>query len=220
MAAVAPAALLGSARNLNALEARFHQFKLNYSRYYRDAHAQWGRAMAHLAERMAEARADLEALGRLNRIAALGPPAGTELTARMTAAASALRPCDAAIETVTEVHPRCTECDFMIGAEAPAAAIEELCKLARSALEARLAALSQSTIARLIEQHDHGGRLEGFLKITQAAQTRALARLIDDKLADYLNDLLDENRLGEAISLPEAAPIIARGAQTRRGKHP
>ena len=220
-AAAAPAALLGSARNLEALEARFHQFKLNYSRHYRDAHARWGRAMAQLAARTAEAQADLQALGRLNRIAALGPPTGIELAARMAAATSALKLCEALTETAsvmtTEINPRCGQCDFVIGAEAPEAAIDEICTLVRHAVEARLAALSQSAIARLIEQHDHEGRLDGFLKITQAAQTRALARLIDDKLADYLNDLLNENGLGGALSLAKAAPVRARGTHARRG---
>src|SRR5260370_41202359 len=50
-----------------------------------------------------------------------------------------------------------------------------------------------STIARIIEQHDHNHRLEGFLKITQAAQTDALTRVLDDKLTRYLAQLLEEN---------------------------
>ncbi len=62
----------------------------------------------------------------------------------------------------------------------------------RRALEIKLAALSQSMIARLIRDHDKENRLEGFLKITQAAQTDALVRVLDEKLARYLARVLEE----------------------------
>jgi len=45
---------------------------------------------------------------------------------------------------------------------------------------------------RLIRHHDSGHRLDGFLKITQAAQTDALVRVLDDNLARFLGRLLDE----------------------------
>jgi hypothetical protein len=44
----------------------------------------------------------------------------------------------------------------------------------------------------LIRQHDRGHRLDGFLKIIQAAHTDALVRVLDDNLARYLGRLLDE----------------------------
>jgi hypothetical protein len=62
----------------------------------------------------------------------------------------------------------------------------------RRALETKLAALSQSMIARLIRTHDRENRLEGFLKITQAAQTDALVRVLDENLARYLSQVLEE----------------------------
>ena len=63
----------------------------------------------------------------------------------------------------------------------------------RRALEIKLAALSQNMIARLIQTHDREHRLEGFLKITQAAQTDALVRVLDEKLARYLARVLEES---------------------------
>jgi hypothetical protein len=52
-------------------------------------------------------------------------------------------------------------------------------------------------LSRGIQAHDREHRLEGLLKIIQAAQTDALVRVFDDKLARYLGRLLDEK--------PEAA---------------
>ena len=40
--------------------------------------------------------------------------------------------------------------------------------------------------------HDRGHRLDGFFKITQAAHTDALVRVLDDNLARYLGRLLDD----------------------------
>jgi hypothetical protein len=217
LAAVAPSALLGSARNLDALEARFHQFKLNYVRLYRDAHAQWCREMARLEERAGEVRLYLEALGRLNRITALGPANGVELAPRLEAITSALKRCNVQEEVVSEVRPCCAECGFVIGAELPDEGLQELHESARRALDGRLALLSQSAIARLIQQHDREGRLEGFLKITQAAQTRALIRVLDDKLAAYLDDLLNENPRSGAPAAPaaKAGSAVGQGSSRR-----
>jgi hypothetical protein len=79
-----------------------------------------------------------------------------------------------------------------LGARSPQAGIKQAIEALRRALEVKLAALSQSVIARLIRNHDREHRLEGFLKITQAAQTDALVRVLDDKLARYLAQVLDE----------------------------
>ena len=81
----------------------------------------------------------------------------------------------------------------MLGTVSPREDLKDLFERARRALRSKLAALSLSAIARIIEQHDHNHRLEGFLKITQAAQTDALTRVLDDKLTRYLAQLLDEN---------------------------
>jgi len=45
------------------------------------------------------------------------------------------------------------------------------------------------------------------LKITQAAQTDALIRLLDDKLAGYLARLLDESLADHAAS-PPVTPVL------------
>ncbi|MGH7878331.1 MAG: hypothetical protein ACREQD_02425, partial [Candidatus Binataceae bacterium] len=87
----------------------------------------------------------------------------------------------------------------------------------------KLATLSQTAIARLIREHDRGGRLEGFLKITQAAQTDALVRVLDDPLARYLTRLLEENPAGEAdprsavVQPLRVARTRARGQRSQKG---
>jgi hypothetical protein len=60
-------------------------------------------------------------------------------------------------------------------------------------LATKLAALSQNMIARLIREHGDDHRLDGFLKVVQAAQIDALVNVLDDQLARYLSEALDEN---------------------------
>jgi hypothetical protein len=192
-ALIDPAALAGAARNLDALEATFQKFKWTYVQFYRSAHEQWRIEMERLGPIAEDARRYTDALRRLNSIVALGPPEGDDLAQQMTAMDQRLVRCDLHAPLAPEVTPRCPQCGFVLGTVSPREDLKDLFERARRALRSKLVALSLSTIARIIEEHDHNHRLEGFLKITQAAQTDALTRVLDDKLTRYLAQLLDEN---------------------------
>jgi hypothetical protein len=150
--------------------------------------------MERLALAAVDARRYFEALARLNAIAALGRPEGAHLGARVADASARIVRCELGVAIAPETMPRCSSCGFQLGASSPQAALEDAMEAIRRALEIKLAALSQNMIARLIRNHDREHRLEGFLKITQAAQTDALVRVLDEKLARYLAQVLEENR--------------------------
>jgi len=204
-AEIAPRVLTGAARNFDALEARFQKFKWTYVLLYRTAHTQWRREMDRLALLAADARRRLEALRRLNAIAALGPPEGEELAARLAEIGGRIVRCDFDGPIQPEVSPRCPHCAYLLGSAAPGPTLADVTERIGRALNVKLSALSQSAIARLIRQHDRAHRLEGFLKITQAAQTDALVRVLDEKLARYLAQLLDENLATSGIESPSLA---------------
>ncbi len=115
-----------------------------------------------------------------------------------------------------DLVPRCPRCGFVLGAALPASELSEVFEEMRRALKTKLSALSHDAISRLIRQHDRGHRLDGFLKIIQAAHTDALVLVLDDNLARYLGRLLDEAR-DEA---PRAIEPFARSrrAALRSGK--
>jgi hypothetical protein len=187
-----PRILTGPSRSLDALEARFQKFKWTYVQCYLSAHARWLEKMARLELAAADARRYFDALARLNAIAALGRPEGAQLGARISELSARVVRCDLREAIAPETTPRCASCRFQLGASSPQAELEDAMDGIRRALELKLAALSQSMIARLIRSHDKEHRLEGFLKITQAAQTDALVRVLDDKLARYLAQVLEE----------------------------
>ncbi|HYR79663.1 MAG TPA: hypothetical protein VEO55_06630, partial [Candidatus Dormibacteraeota bacterium] len=191
-----PRALSGSPRNLDALEARFQKFKWTYVQRYLGAHEEWRAKMDRLALAVEDALRYRDALTRLNLIVALGPAEGEELAARVAALAASVIRCELEGPVAPETTPRCLSCGFILGAVAPSAELDTLMERLRRGLAIKLAALSQSMIARLIRDHDRDNRLEGFLKITQAAQTDALVRVLDEKLARYLAQVLDDNLEG------------------------
>jgi Arc/MetJ family transcription regulator len=96
----------------------------------------------------------------------------------------------------------------VLGTASPRAELSDLVEQIEHALSIKLGTLSQSAIARIIREHDREHRLDGFLKITQAAQTDALTRVLDERLARYLAQLLDEGLGG-------AAPHEPRGSLRR-----
>jgi hypothetical protein len=189
-----PRILTGPPRSLDALEARFQKFKWTYVQCYLSAHARWLDKMDRLALAAGDARRYFDALARLNAIAALGRPEAAHLGARVADVSARVVRCELRDEIAPETIPRCSSCGFQLGASSPQAELEDVMEGIRRALEVKLAALSQSMIARLIRIHDKEHRLEGFLKITQAAQTDALVRVLDDKLARYLALVLDDDR--------------------------
>jgi hypothetical protein len=193
-----PRALTGAPRNLDALEARFQKFKWTYVQRYLSAHEEWCAKMERLALAVEDALRYRDALTRLNMIVALGPSEGDELAARVAALAAGVIRCELEGSVAPETTPRCLSCGYTLGAVAPAAELDALMERLRRGLAIKLAALSQNVIARLIREHDRDNRLEGFLKITQAAQTDALVRVLDEKLARYLAQVLDDSLEGLA----------------------
>lgn len=189
-----PRLLAGPPPSLDALEARFQKFKWTYVQCYLSAHERWRAKMERLALVVGDARRHFEALSRLNAIGALGPPEGKALGARVAELGARVVGCENGDAIAPETTPQCSSCGFRLGAQSPEPELEAAMEEIRRALEVKLAALSHSMIARLIRLHDREHRLEGFLKITQAAQTDALVRVLDEKLARYLGEVLDENK--------------------------
>jgi hypothetical protein len=212
-AEIGPRALDRPPRNLDAVEARFQKFRWTYVQLYRNAHAGWRSEMERVARAMDDARRNLDALARLNSMAALGPPVAEELAPRFGDLANRIRRCDFEGTLAVEEDPRCPRCGYVLGEQSPRTQLEELAEQLRRALDLKLGALSNSAIARLIREHDHARRLEGFLKIIQAAQTEALVRVLDDRLAHYLARLLDENLAPRGSDVVET--LESRRSRTR-----
>jgi hypothetical protein len=203
-------------RSFDALEVRFQKFKWNYIQIYQAAHGRRRRESERMAIELADAREHFGALSRLNSIAALGASIGGGLGTRIEELGRRVARCAADMPMTLDLVPRCPRCGFVLGTALPAAELSAVFEEMRRALKAKLSTLSHDAIARLIREHDRGHRLDGFLKIIQAAHTDALVRVLDDNLARYLGRLLDEAR----DDAPHALEPFARSrrAALRSGK--
>jgi hypothetical protein len=200
--AAAPGIVSTTPRNIDALEARFQKFKWTYVQYYRAAHTRWQVEIKRLSRTADDVRRHHEALRRLNFIASLGDPEDETLSNRVAVVGERIVPCDFDGPLAPETNPRCPRCGYVLDTPSPEKELDDVFERIRRALAIKLEILSQSTIARLIRQHDRGHRLDGFLKITQAAQTDALVQVLDDKLTCYLASLLAENMEEQGHRLP------------------
>jgi hypothetical protein len=186
-----------------------------------DALESWQKDMEQAVNLATDARQYVAALERLNTIGALGAPLAVELRRELTEATPQLRSCDPETALAPEVTPRCPRCHFVLGTVAPIEALAAIVDRARRALDEKLRLLSQSAVIRLIRDHDRGRRLEGFLKITQAAQADAIIKVLDDELTEYLASLLEENRAAPPTAQRSDEPAVAEASASKvRSKPP
>ena len=179
-------------RAREAVEGRFEKFKWAYVEHYRVAHEHWRAEMERASALAIDLDRAMQALRRLNSLAALGAPLGAELEGQAYRTSGAIKVCRLEGQFSAAAVATCPECGYMLGTPALAPALAELLEKTRRALREKFTALSRGAIARLIRKYDRAHRLDGFLKITQAAQTEALAAVLDDQLTAYLGRLLKE----------------------------
>lgn len=194
MVELRPEAVFAGPQAIGALEARFQKFKWGYAQRYRIAHERWREEMKPVLQRQRDLERLLKVLGRLDRIGALGSPAAPEFQTLTADLAARVRQCDLETPVAPEVMPRCERCGFSLGDISPGDEIEELLRQVQRALRTKLEALSSGAIARLVREHDGANRLDGFLRIIQAANVQALVGVLDDNLTSYLAGLIEENR--------------------------
>lgn len=176
----------------NSLGARLERLRLTYAHQYSTAHEKRRTELAQAIALVDDFRRYAAVLRRLNAIEPLGPPDGETLLARAPELVQRCQPCAVAEPPAAFLEVRCSRCNFQLGQMNPEVQMRQTFEDIQEAVRARLARVANSAIDRLIERYDRSGRLKGFLKITQAAQTDALVRVLDDRLASYLDRLLRE----------------------------
>jgi hypothetical protein len=146
---------------------------------------------------------------------------GLDLCAELDQLSKMIPRCRLQGRLAPEITPICPSCGFVIGTRSPRERLSDITAGLKRILEGKLAELSQQVIRRLLRHHGKGHRLEGFLKMTQAAQAGALIDMIDDELVAYLAKLLDEGSeaaTGKVIAKFVRPPVEAmqRSGTTRR----
>lgn len=179
------------------LLAQAEHFKRQYAEYYRQAHRAHHAELARLAAVAEQLATTSAALGRLNRLASLGPP--EPLGAALDAFGPLLEVCRA--EPDLSWRAVCPYCRWHADQPAPVAALEELRAGLSAAFQRRSgrlrALLSDEIVAGAGDQ-----RLAALQQVLVLQQAAALPEVLTDETVALLAACLGE--VGERLDLSAA----------------
>ena len=172
---------LANVQGWPTVRGHIREYQARYRRAYADHHSYYQRESSRLW---------LDALGQLNWIADLGPPAGTGLGQRYNGLERGIRRCDVDLgDMPLQLSPWCPNCQMALGETPPAQELELFLRDLDHALGEQNRRLSLVLVERIL--HDRvDQRLENFLKIVQASDLAALSNTITDDLAQFIRQLL------------------------------
>jgi len=183
-----PAQLLANPHLWSSLEALFDWFKSRYRPLYLGHHQAYHRSAASLHDRLLRAKPQLEALGRLNSIAELGPPLAQGLFSQYERLEPALQPCPL-WESDAAPEPPCPACGLKLGHQVPQREVERFLGQLEKALGQQLGRLSSQAIGQILAR-SHQAKIDQFLEVVQASDLASLVNVLDDELVAFLRQLL------------------------------
>lgn len=178
--------------------ATFEQFKARYCNEYRKHHRDTNITLKKLADSLAEAPHQLNALALLNSIRDLGPARGQDLADAYEQLKQALDPCPISdYQAVTvEAAPVCAECRRDLTYSPPDEQVETFRRNLEAALADQQRRLASEAIRRVLERK--GDALSQFVQAAQAANIAALVDLLDENIVNVIRKLLAEEQIGTA----------------------
>jgi hypothetical protein len=183
--------LLEEPQRIDGLRATFELFRNEYVTTYVKHHEAHRRACARLAAGLEEAAPIARALMQLNTLSRLGRASGRLHLRAYEGLAAELAACPVADPAAAlRAQPRCPSCGLSLEDEPPTQRAQEVVRGLRDALARRQSRLAGEAIRRILARG--GERIEQFLRVVQAADLTGLARVLDDELLAFLQDLLDQ----------------------------
>lgn len=184
-------ALLEQPHQLGAFRAAFDTFRREYARAYAAHHDAHWRAAARLRRDLHDAQPTAQALARLNTLRALGAPMGAAAIAsyqRLLEDRAACAP--DGLNLGLREHPLCRECGLTMDDGITGEEAERVLRELTASLALQQHRLASEAVRRILARG--GERIDQFLRVAQASDTGALARVLDDELLAFLRDLLAE----------------------------
>jgi hypothetical protein len=186
---LSPDYLLRNPHLWESIQALFTWLRSQYAALYRQHHRQYHQEISSLRARLEEKAKLVQALARLNSLAALGEPLGTNLAGEYQALLERLKPCQVK-EVPLEEGPTCPSCHLDLTATPPQAEVEAFLRALGQALNRQLYRLSRRVIGNIMAQE--GTRLEKFIRAAQVADLSDLPELLDDEVLAFIRELLKE----------------------------
>ena len=199
--------LLQQPHRFDSLRATFEMFRHAYARAYLRHHAAYGQAADRLHTSLEGAQAAAQALARLNTLRPLGVPVGQQALDAYERLRGLPACAAGALEASLREQPRCPECNVTLADAPPAKEAARTVQELHRALATQQARLASEAVRRILARG--GQRIDQFLQIAQAADSAALAQVLDDELLAFLRDLLAE----PVVPTPEALDLFEQLAR-------
>ena len=189
---LSPSRLLG-AKSLgwNTVNRDANAFKVRYSQAYKRHHQQFHDALPRFQAELTTAKKKASAIGLLDTLAKLGPPAGPALETQLEALPVGPCPCGQDVrELDLSGSPVCSECQIDLNQAVPVTELARLAPLTDMTLGGKTQELSRLLVEKVLEGHTNE-RWNEFLQIVQASKLSSLANTIDRDLISFVKEVLD-----------------------------
>jgi hypothetical protein len=176
-----------------SVAALLEHFKARYAPAYLRRHRGFRTEVAALRSELDGASHKIRALGLLNGIGELGAPAGEAALTAARGLAERLVPCRTREQDLASLKsdPLCPQCRVALDASPPAEQVRGTLAALDAALGVQQRRLS-SAVARQVLERNSEPRLQRFLDVVQAANLGAMAQVMNEELAAFIQALLTE----------------------------
>jgi hypothetical protein len=195
--------LIARPESADSIAEHFKQFKARYRELYLAAHSRHRAESEQFLDKLRLQQFRFQAFARLNRIRELGSPIGTELERDLAMLMHNLVPCPESADPDLTLLPRCPTCEFSFDNSPPLAEIDEFEQRLTAALKAKLQALSDPNLIRVLTESDSRQRLGGLLHLLRQNATDEAIAALDEDTAGYLASLLIKTRQTAAVTRNE-----------------
>jgi len=197
-----------------SLKALYEWFQSHYRVIYLAYHHDYHKELTSLRLVLDDSKPEVDALRRLNSIIELGEPVGEELIAEYNQLLDRVSSCPIT-EVSVDLEPTCSQCRLVLTDDPPQEEVKRFLQRLSQALKEQQRRLSSEAMRQILAQSGQR-RIDRFIKVVQASELSPLVNLLDDELADFLRQLLQEAHVelewGPTIAeLTEKFPSLGEG---------
>ncbi len=187
------------------ISSTFQWFHARYRSLYREHHKAFREQTLALRHQLIGAQPKGEALLRLDRVPALASSSALSVVDHWSEVLSRTAPCQTQEmeETFVLVTPRCAACGVSLAESPSAETVKAVLDEMEDALQRQLKTLRSFAAKHVLAQSDKP-RIELFLDLVQASDTRELVNILDDEVEEFLRTML-----GDARREVYAAPVLS-----------
>ena len=188
-----------------SVAASFQWFRARYRTLYREHHQWFYQEVGQSRDLLLEAQAKTEAVRQLDTIAPLSSSRAASAVRNWEDTLASLASCPQSEEPedFALASPHCASCRLSFAVPSPRSRVLDTLNESDAALELQLRRLSSEAVHKVLAR-SHKPRVDQFLEVLQASDTRSLTQVLDDELVSFLRSLL-----AEALDASYSAKVFA-----------